>query len=67
MVDYLRDPAAAQANPRVADKPLLIKAIKASGEARVDLIISNADAAAIRSASQIPTMLEKCRVIILVD
>ncbi len=67
MVGYLKDPAAAQTNPRVADKPLMVKAIKASGDARVDVVISNADAAAIQSASQNLSMLEKCRVIILVD
>ncbi|HUI45725.1 MAG TPA: hypothetical protein VL122_07080 [Nitrospirota bacterium] len=67
MVGYLKDPVAAQADPRVADKPLLVKAIKASGDSRVDLTISNADAAAIQSAAQNLNMLEKCRVIILVD
>ncbi len=67
MVGYLKDPAAAQTNPRVADKPLMVKAIKVSGDARVDTVISNADAAAIQSASQNLSMLEKCRVIILVD
>jgi hypothetical protein len=67
MVGYLKDPAAAQANPRVTDKPLVVKAIKVSGDARVDAVISNADAAALQSASQNLSMLEKCRVIILVD
>jgi hypothetical protein len=67
MVGYLKDPIAAQTNPRVADKPLLVKAVKVSGDARVDLTISNADAAAIQSAAQNLSMLEKCRVIILVD
>jgi hypothetical protein len=45
----------------------MVKAIKASGDARVDTVISNADAAALQSASQNLSMLEKCRVIILVD
>ncbi len=67
MVGYLKDPASAQTNPRVTDKPLMVKAIKASGDARVDTVISNADAAALQSASQNLSMLEKCRVIILVD
>ncbi len=67
MVGYLKDPAAAQTNPRVADKPLMVKAVKAAGDARVDVVISNADAATIQSASQNLSMLEKCRVIILVD
>jgi len=67
MAGYLKDPVAAQTNPRVADKPLMVKAVKVSGDARVDLTISNADAAAIQSASQSLSMLQKCRVIILVD
>lgn len=67
MVGYLKDPVAAQANPRVTDKPLLVKAIKVSGDGRVDMVISNADAAALQSASQNLSMLEKCRVIVLVD
>jgi hypothetical protein len=67
MVGYLKDPAAAQANPRVTDKPLLVKALKVSGDGRVDTVISNADAAALQSATQNLSMLEKCRVIILVD
>jgi hypothetical protein len=67
MVGYLKDPVAAQTNPRVADKPLLVKALKVSGDARVDMVISNADAATLQSASQNMSMLEKCRVIILVD
>jgi hypothetical protein len=67
MVGYQKDPAAAQANPRVTDKPLLVKAVKVAGDGRVDLVISNADAAALHSASQNLSMLEKCRVLILVD
>jgi hypothetical protein len=67
MVGYMKDPVAAQANPRVTDKPLMIKAIKVSGDSRVDTVISNADAAMLHNASQNLNMLEKCRVIILVD
>lgn len=67
MAGYLKDPVQAQQNPRVTDKPLLVKAIKASGDARVDLVISNADAAMIHGAAQNLSFLEKCKVIILVD
>ncbi len=67
MVGYLKDPAQAQTNPRVTDKPLTVKALKVSGDARVDLVISNSDAVSLHSASQNLSMLEKCRVIILVD
>ena len=67
MAGYLKDPLQAQQNPRVTDKPLLVKAVKASGDARVDVVISNADAAMIHGAAQNLSFLEKCKVIILVD
>lgn len=67
MVGYLKDPIAAQTNPRVTDKPLMVKALKVSGDARVDVVITNADAATIHGAAQNLSFLEKCRVIILVD
>ncbi len=67
MVGYIKDPAAAQTNPRVADKPLFIKAAKVSGDSHVDLTINNADAAVIQDVAQKLGILEKCRVIILVD
>ena len=67
MAGYLRDPLQAQQNPRVTDKPLTVKAIKATGDARVDVVISNADASMIHGAAQNLSFLEKCRVIILVD
>ncbi len=67
MAGYLKDPVQAQQNPRVTDKPLLVKAIKTAGDARVDVVISNADASMIHGAAQNLSFLEKCKVIILVD
>ena len=67
MVVYFKDLVQAQTNPRVADKPLMVKAIKVAGDARVDVVITNADAAMLHSASENLSMLQKCRVIILVD
>ena len=67
MAGYLKDPVQAQQNPRVTDKPLLVKAIKAQGDARVDMVISNADASMVHGATQNLSFLEKCKVIILVD
>ncbi|MGC1455134.1 MAG: hypothetical protein WA946_08115 [Nitrospirota bacterium] len=67
MVSYFKDPVQAQTNPRVADKPLMVKAIKLAGDNRVDTVISNTDAAILHSASENLSMLQKCRVIILVD
>jgi hypothetical protein len=67
MVGYLKDPVQAQTNPRVTDKPLMMKALRVAGDARVDMVITNADAAMLQSASENLSMLQKCRVIILVD
>jgi hypothetical protein len=67
MVGYLKDPLQAQTNPRVTDKPLMVKALKVAGDARVDLVIANADAAMLQSASENLSILKKCKVIILVD
>ncbi len=67
MVGYMKGPLAAQTNPRVADKPLMVKAIKVSGDARVDMVITNADAAKLQGAAQNMSFLEKCRVIVLAD
>jgi len=67
MVGYLKDPATAQTNPRVTDRPLMVKALKVSGDGRVDMVISNNDAATLQSVTQNLSMLEKCRVIVLVD
>jgi hypothetical protein len=67
MVGYLKDPVQAQTNPRVADKPLLVKAIKVAGDARVDMVITNADGAKLHSSSENLSVLRKCRVIIVVD
>lgn len=67
MVGYLKDPLQAQQNPRVTDKPLMVKALKVSGDGRVDLVITNADGAMLHGVAQNLSFLEKCRVIILVD
>ncbi len=67
MVGYMKDSTAAQANPRVTDKPMMVKALRISGDARVDTVISNSDALMLQSVSENLTMLQKCRVLILVD
>jgi hypothetical protein len=67
MVGYLKDPVQARTNPRVSDNPLMVKAIRVAGDARVDVVINNADAALLHSTAQNLSMLQKCKVIILVD
>jgi hypothetical protein len=67
MAAYLKDPLQARTDPRVTDKPLMVKALKVAGDSRVDLVITNADAAMLQGASENMSMLQKCRVIILAD
>lgn len=52
---------------RIGSQPGMIKAMKATGASRTDLIISQADANDVRAASKSQKFLADCRVIILVD
>jgi len=64
---YARDLSAAQANPRVTNNPLTVKAISAEGTGKSDLKISNADANKIRLVKENLSFLQKCRVMIVLD
>ena len=64
---YARDLTAAQSNSRVTNNPLTVKGLKAQGQGRSDIVISNADAASIRSAADNLTFMKKCRVMIVLD
>lgn len=64
---YAKDPSAAQQHERVADRPLVVKGLQTSGPSRADIVISNADARVLFSSAQNMGMLEKARVIIVVD
>jgi hypothetical protein len=64
---YARDLTAAQNNPRVTNNPLTVKGIKTQGPGKSDIVISNSDAAAIRSAADNLTFMKKCRVMIVLD
>jgi hypothetical protein len=52
---------------RVADNPIVVKALKSVWPGRCDFIISNSDAAKLRSASEHLLFLRECRVIIVLD
>ncbi len=67
MAGYSKDPAAAASNPRVTDSPLNIKAVKAEGKGKTNLVIGNDEANAIRKVVMNQNFLEKCRVMILLD
>jgi hypothetical protein len=52
---------------RVADRPLVVKGLKAVGSGHSEIVISNADASKLRSTSESLSFLKKCRVVIVVD
>ena len=68
MALYLREITGIRAHPRVRFNPLIIKCLP-GGETTpdTDLLISDQDAALLRSASESLAFLRECRVIIVVD
>ena len=67
MSGYARDLTAAQSNSRVTNNPVTVKGLKADGQGRSNIVISNADASAIRGAADNLTFLKKCRVMVVLD
>jgi len=67
MSGYAKEIDAARQNPRVTANPLMVKGLKTDGPGGADVVISNADAAKLRSASENLSFLKKCRVMIVVD
>ena len=67
MSGYAKDITAAQSNPRVTNNPLTVKGLKTEGPGNADIVISNADAFKLRSASEHLSFMKKCRVMIVVD
>lgn len=67
MSGYAKDLTAAQANQRVTNNPLTVKGLRTEGPGKCDIIISKADAAKIRGASDNLSFLKKCRVMVVLD
>jgi len=67
MSGYAKDLGAAKGNQRVTNNPLTVKGLRAEGAGRSDIVISNADASRLRSASENLSFMKKCRVMIVVD
>ncbi len=67
MVSYTTDLWKAKFHQRVSNNPLVVRALKSLGPGRCDFIISNADAAKLRSASEHLLFMRECRVIIVLD
>lgn len=62
---YAKDVNAAANNFRVTDNPAVMKGLSASGSARTDVIIGQADAQALRQLGAKGDFLQYCRVIIV--
>jgi hypothetical protein len=67
MCTYTKDLDSAMTHSRVAGNPLMVKGLKTDGKMRSRIIISNADASKLRSASEHLSFLKKCRVVIVID
>ncbi len=67
MIGYASDMDEAARHPRVADRPLILKGLRAGGTGGYDIIVSNVDAARLRSAFENLALLRQCRVMIVVD
>lgn len=62
---YAKDVNAAANNFRVTDNPAVIKGMRASGAARTDIVVSQADAQTLRQLGSKGDFLQYCRVIIV--
>ena len=67
MVRYTTDLWKAKFHPRVSYNPLIVKALKSLWSGRCDFVISNSDAAKLRSSSEHLLFMRECRVIIVLD
>ena len=67
MCKYVRDIKTARMDKRVAQNPLTVKGLRVDSRVRSNIVISNADASKIRSASEHLSFLKQCRVVIVMD
>ena len=64
---YVSDLPSAQANPRVTNTPLLVKALRASGNNRTDLVVSDADVQTIHGVPEHFKFLKQAKVLVILD
>jgi hypothetical protein len=67
VIGYEKDVNRARLNERVADSPLIITGIKASGTNRTDIVITNPDAQMVIAAAKNLNFMEQCKVMIILD
>lgn len=64
---YVSDSPSAYANPRVTSTPLVVKALRASGNNHTDLVISDADAQTIHGVPGHFKFLKQAKVLVILD
>jgi hypothetical protein len=64
---YAVDIEASRNNPRIGNKPLVVKGLRTLDPGYSDIVISNTDAAKLLSSSEHLSFLKECRVLIVVD
>ena len=64
---YMTNTEAALNNPIVGNNPILVKGLRAEGNDRSRVVISNADASRLLSMSENLSFLKQCRVVIVSD
>ena len=67
MAGYDKDINRAMSNERVTDRPVVVKALDATGPNRSDLVISNAEATKVHNATANNPFLKYCKVMIVLD
>ena len=67
MAAYYTNINAAKVDPRVAHRPLIVKALRTDWPSRSDIVISKTDASKLKSASHHLLFLKEARVIILLS
>ncbi|MEJ2729327.1 MAG: hypothetical protein P8185_12610 [Deltaproteobacteria bacterium] len=67
MAAYYADITSAKSDSRIADHPLTVKALRTDWPSRSDIVISNADASKLKSASQHLQLLRESRAVILLS
>ncbi|MBD3290240.1 hypothetical protein GF337_15650 [candidate division KSB1 bacterium] len=67
MVGYDKDLNRARSNDRVANNPMVVKAMKVSGPNKADVVVSQQDAAQIKAVAANQNFLDKCKVMFIVD
>ncbi|MGD8882383.1 MAG: hypothetical protein PVI82_10870 [Desulfobacterales bacterium] len=67
MTAYYTDIQTAKTDPRISDHPLIVKALRTDWPNRCSIVISNADASKLKSASDHLVFLKESRVVIVLS